>query len=107
VGIALAPIAGGWLLERFRWGSIFLFFVPAAAVSALLVASRVPASRDPRTPPVDWRGFALSAAGMGLLVYGIIQMPGRGWARRSARRSARSDSIRSSPPAPHAPSSRR
>src|SRR5262249_28663013 len=37
-------------------------------------------SRDPGTPPVDWRGFALSAAGMGLIVYGIIQAPGWGWA---------------------------
>src|SRR5215472_14930049 len=80
VGIALGPIAGGWLLERFWWGAIFVFFVPVAAVVALLVAWRVPTSRDPRTPPVDWRGFALSAAGMGLIVYGIIQAPGWGWA---------------------------
>src|SRR5215467_10267678 len=80
VGIALGPIFGGWLLERFWWGSIFLFFVPVAAVVAALAAWRVPTSRDPRTPPVDWRGFALSAAGMGLIVYGIIQAPGWGWA---------------------------
>jgi hypothetical protein len=37
-------------------------------------------SRNPRTPPVDWRGFALSTAGMSLIVYGIIQAPGWGWA---------------------------
>jgi EmrB/QacA subfamily drug resistance transporter len=80
VGIALGPIAGGWLLERFWWGAIFLFFVPVAAVVAVLVARRVPASRDPRTPRLDWRGLALSAAGMGLIVYGTIQAPGWGWA---------------------------
>jgi len=80
VGIALGPIAGGWLLDEFWWGSIFLFMVPIAAVVALLVAWRVPTSRDPRTPPVDWRGFALSTAGMSLIVYGIIQAPGWGWA---------------------------
>src|SRR5215471_15274833 len=79
VGIALGPIAGGWLLERFWWGSIFLFMVPIAAVVGLLVAWRVPTSRDPRTPAVDWRGFALSTAGMSLIVYGIIQAPGWGW----------------------------
>src|SRR5262245_16703539 len=79
VGIALGPIAGGWLLERFWWGSIFLFFVPVAAVVALLVAWRVPTSRDPRTPPLDWRGLVLSAAVMSLVVYGIIQAPGWGW----------------------------
>jgi len=79
VGIALGPIAGGWLLESFWWGSIFVFLVPVAAVVALLVAWQVPTSRDPRTPPVDWLGFALSTAGMGLIVYGLIQAPGWGW----------------------------
>src|SRR5215472_10925452 len=80
VGIALGPIAGGWLLESFWWGAIFVFMAPVAAVVALLVAWRVPTSRDPRTPRVDWRGFALSTAGMGLIVYGIIEAPGWGWA---------------------------
>jgi EmrB/QacA subfamily drug resistance transporter len=80
VGIALGPIAGGWLLERFWWGSVFLFFVPVAAVVAVLAAWRVPTSRDARTPRLDWRGLVLSAAGMGLIVYGVIQAPGWGWA---------------------------
>lgn len=80
VGIALGPIAGGWLLEQFWWGAIFVAMAPAAAVVAALVAWRVPTSRDPRTPPVDWRGFALSTAGMTLIVYGIIEAPGWGWA---------------------------
>jgi EmrB/QacA subfamily drug resistance transporter len=80
VGIALGPIAGGWLLERFWWGSIFLFMVPITAVVGLLVAWRVPTSRDPRTAAVDWRGFVLSTAGMSLIVYGIIEAPGWGWA---------------------------
>jgi EmrB/QacA subfamily drug resistance transporter len=80
VGIALGPIAGGWLLEQFWWGAIFVFMAPVAAVVAALVAWRVPTSRDPRTPPLDWRGFALSTAGMSLIVYGIIQAPGWGWA---------------------------
>ena len=79
VGIALGPIAGGWLLERFWWGAIFVAMVPVAAVVAVLVAWRVPTSRDPGTPPVDWLGFALSTAGMGFIVYGVIQAPVWGW----------------------------
>src|SRR5215510_855888 len=79
VGIAMGPIVGGWLLEQFWWGAIFVFMAPVAAVVAALVAWRVPTSRDPRTPPVDWRGFALSTAGMTLIVFGIIQAPGWGW----------------------------
>jgi EmrB/QacA subfamily drug resistance transporter len=80
VGVALGPIAGGWLLERFWWGSIFLFMVPVAALVAVLAAWRVPPSRDPRTPPVDRRGLVLSAAGMSLIVYAVIQAPAWGWA---------------------------
>jgi EmrB/QacA subfamily drug resistance transporter len=79
VGIAAGPIIGGWLLEQFWWGSVFLFMVPVAAGVAVLAAWAVPTSRDPRTPPVDWRGLILSAAGMGVLVFGIIQAPGWGW----------------------------
>jgi EmrB/QacA subfamily drug resistance transporter len=79
VGIATGPIIGGWLLERFWWGSIFVFMVPVAAAVAALAAWAVPTSRDPRTPPADWRGLIMSAAGMGLLVLGIIQAPGWGW----------------------------
>ena len=52
---------------------------PVAAVVAAPVAWAVPTSRDPRTPPADWRGLILSSAGMGVLVLGIIQGPSWGW----------------------------
>jgi EmrB/QacA subfamily drug resistance transporter len=79
VGIATGPIIGGWLLEHYWWGSVFLFMVPVAAGVAALAAWAVPTSRDPRTPRTDWRGMILSAAGMGVLVLGIIQAPEWGW----------------------------
>src|SRR5580693_10212914 len=66
VGIATGPIIGGWLLEHYWWGSVFVFMVPVAAGVAALVAWAVPSSRDPRTPATDWRGLILSAAGMGV-----------------------------------------
>jgi MFS family permease len=31
VGIATGPIIGGWLLEHYWWGSVFVFMVPVAA----------------------------------------------------------------------------
>src|SRR5438105_4021045 len=79
VGIAMGPIVGGWLLEQFWWGSVFLFMVPIAAGVAALVAASVPPSRDPSTPPVDIRGLLLSAAGMGTLVFSVIEAPNWGW----------------------------
>ena len=79
VGIAAGPIIGGWLLEHFWWGSVFLFMVPVAVVIAGAVAVAVPTSRDPSAPPIDRRGLALSTTGMALLILGIIQGPNWGW----------------------------
>ena len=44
IGIATGPIVGGWLLERFWWGSIFAFMAIVAAGIAALVAVSVPTS---------------------------------------------------------------
>jgi hypothetical protein len=53
--------------------------VPVAFVIAGLVAWIVPSSKDPDAPPIDWRGLLLSSAGMGTLVFSIIQAPHWGW----------------------------
>jgi EmrB/QacA subfamily drug resistance transporter len=79
VGVATGPIVGGWLLEEYWWGSVFLFMVPVAAVVAALVALTVPTSRDPAAPPIDWAGLVLSSLGMGILIFSIIQAPQWGW----------------------------
>ena len=79
IGIATGPIVGGWLLERFWWGSIFAFMAIVAAGIAALVAVSVPTSRDSSTPPIDWRGLLLSTAGMTVLIFGVIEAPDWGW----------------------------
>ena len=84
IGIATGPIVGGWLLERYWWGSIFAFMAIVAAGVAILVAVSVPGSRDPSTPPIDWRGLLLSAAGMTVLIFGVIEAPGWGWRSSAA-----------------------
>src|SRR5438445_6480564 len=79
IGVATGPIVGGWLLERFWWGSVFVFMVPVAAFVAALVAWTVPTSRDPEIRPIDWPGLLLSSIGMGTLVFSIIEAPQWGW----------------------------
>src|SRR5256885_11284089 len=54
--IALGPIVGGWLLERFSWESIFFAMTPVAALAAALVARNVPTSRDPEASKPDRPG---------------------------------------------------
>ena len=75
LGIGLGPIAGGWLLEHFAWGSVFLVNVPLVLLAIGAGVVLVPESRDPHAPPVDWGGALLSIAGLSLLVWAIIQAP--------------------------------
>jgi EmrB/QacA subfamily drug resistance transporter len=84
VGIAMGPIVGGWLLEHSWWGSIFGFMAGVAFVIGILVAWAVPTSRDPLTPPVDWRGFGLSSVALAVLILGVIEAPGWGWGSPAA-----------------------
>lgn len=78
-GAALGPVAAGWLLERFNWGSVFFLNVPLVLLA--LVAGRwlVPTSRDESHVALDLTGAALSIVGLGALLYGIIEAPNYGW----------------------------
>jgi EmrB/QacA subfamily drug resistance transporter len=79
LGIVLGPVIGGWLLEHFWWGSVFLVNVPVVAVAILAGWPLVPESRDPRATPLDLVGAGLSIAALVTLVYGIIEAPENGW----------------------------
>ena len=79
VGVAVGPISGGWLLEHFWWGSIFMVNIPIAVLAIVGGILFVPTSRDPAAPRVDVPGLILSAAGITALVYTVIQAPTWGW----------------------------
>lgn len=79
LGVAIGPIAGGYLLEHFWWGSIFLVNVPVIAVALLAGAVLVPNSRDPEAPPLDYIGSLLSVLTLLCLLYAIIEGPSKGW----------------------------
>lgn len=79
VGVAGGPIAGGWLLEHFSWGSIFMINIPIATLVVIGGLLFVPTSRDPAAPRVDVGGLVLSAAGITTLVYTVIEAPTWGW----------------------------
>ena len=78
-GIALGPLTGGLLLDHFRWGSVFLINVPIVVLALVLGRVWVPTSRNPDAPRLDVPGLVLSVAGVGTLVYTIIEAPTRGW----------------------------
>jgi len=79
VGIALGPIVGGLLLSRFWWGSVFLINVPVAVIGGVLALRLVPESRNPAAATPDFTGALLSIAGLGLVLWSLIEAPVRGW----------------------------
>lgn len=79
IGTAAGPLIGGWLLQHFWWGSVFIINVPvavAAFVGALLFVSE---SRSDVPRPIDPVGVVLSAAGLAAITYALIVSPDRGW----------------------------
>jgi len=79
VAVAIGPITGGLLLEHFWWGSIFMVNIPVAIIAIALGAFLLPESRDTGVGPFDVRGLVLSAAGVGLIIWAIIEAPTWGW----------------------------
>jgi EmrB/QacA subfamily drug resistance transporter len=79
LGVAVGPVAGGWLLAHYWWGSVFLVNVPIALVGLCAAAWFVPNSRNPASKRTDPIGAVLSIIGMGVLLWGIIEAPNRSW----------------------------
>ncbi|HEX7096209.1 MAG TPA: DHA2 family efflux MFS transporter permease subunit [Acidimicrobiales bacterium] len=82
LAVALGPVTGGFLLEHFWWGSVFIVNVPIVAIALLAGRALVPTSRDPAAPRVDVGGALLSIVGLTALVWAIIEGPGMGWTSR-------------------------
>lgn len=78
-GSAFGPLIGGFLLEHFWWGSVFLVNVPIVAVALVGGRRLLPTSRDDSAPRLDPLGATLSIAGLVVLLWGIIEGPVKGW----------------------------
>src|SRR3954452_14195405 len=79
LGIAIGPVAGGWLIEHASWSAVFLVNLPFVAAALIAGHWLVPESKDPAAPRLDIPGFGLSIAGLTTLVWAIIQAPSKGW----------------------------
>ncbi len=79
VGVPLGPVAGGWLLDHFWWGSIFLVNVPIIIGALIAGLWLIPESQDKDAARIDIPGGVLSIAGLATLLHGIIEAPETGW----------------------------
>ncbi|MFD4556041.1 MFS transporter [Streptomyces sp. NPDC058469] len=79
LGFATGPLLGGFMLNHFWWGAIFLINLPVAALALVAAVALVPESKNPRGDRPDLLGALLSTVGMAALVYAIISGPAHGW----------------------------
>src|SRR5262250_2948498 len=73
ISFPIGPIVGGYLLDHFWWGSVFLINVPVVVVAVIAVAVLLPESRSADRPGIDVVGVILSSAGLAGLTYGFIK----------------------------------
>ncbi|MEU9212790.1 MFS transporter [Streptomyces sp. NPDC048415] len=81
LGGACGPVVGGWLVEQTSWRAAFWVNIPIAALAIALTLALVPAhqSRPHSRTRFDVPGALLSAGGLLVLVWAIIESPARGW----------------------------
>jgi MFS transporter, DHA2 family, multidrug resistance protein len=79
VSYPIGPIVGGFLLDHFWWGSVFLINVPVVAIALVAVTLLLPESRAARRPTLDFPGIVISSAGLAALTYGFIRAGQDGW----------------------------
>ncbi|MGA9871990.1 MAG: MFS transporter [Rhodococcus sp. (in: high G+C Gram-positive bacteria)] len=70
-GGAIGPVIGGFLLEHFWWGSVFLVNIPVMVLLLISAPLLVPEFKDPDPGKFDPVGVALSIAAMLSIVYAI------------------------------------
>jgi EmrB/QacA subfamily drug resistance transporter len=76
---AIGPVASGYLLGHFWYGSVFLVNVPIIALALVAGFFLLPKSKDPQQGQLDPVGAVLSIVGIVSIVYGLIQAPTEGW----------------------------
>ena len=78
IAVAVGPLVGGFCTTYFSWRWVFAGEV--VVVIAILLLARKIADAPPETrPKLDVVGAVLSAAGLGLLVFGVLRSGEWGW----------------------------
>ncbi|MCX5007902.1 MFS transporter [Streptomyces sp. NBC_00638] len=78
-GIAVGPLLGGWVTTYLTWRLVFAGEVVVVVAMLLFRGVITESPRPEPRPRLDGVGSALSAAGLGLGVLGVLQSSSWGW----------------------------
>jgi DHA2 family multidrug resistance protein-like MFS transporter len=84
LGIPLGPVLGGWMLDNFWWGSVFLINAPLVVLGIIALSWLLPDIPGRRDQRIDFTGIVLSAAGLVGVTYGLIEAGEKGWGATEA-----------------------
>ncbi len=78
-GIAVGPIVGGWATTELTWRVVFVGEVFIAGFILLMTRKVRDAPGPTPAPKLDVVGSVLSATGLGLFVFGVLESSTWGW----------------------------
>ena len=78
-GIAVGPILGGWATTELTWRIVFVGEVVIVAFILVMTPRVGDAARPVPVPKLDVVGSVLSATGLGVFVFGVLESSTWGW----------------------------
>jgi EmrB/QacA subfamily drug resistance transporter len=80
MALAIGPLVGGVLTEKFHWSWVFFINVPVGIIGVLVTLWAVDESRDTsKVQRLDLPGLVTSAVGLFALTYALIESNRHGW----------------------------
>ncbi len=79
LGLAVGPLAGGFLTEHYSWSYVFWINVPIGVIASAVTLWAVSESRDPSARKLDVTGTALITGGLFALIWALIETDSHAW----------------------------
>ncbi|MBF6592251.1 MAG: DHA2 family efflux MFS transporter permease subunit, partial [Ktedonobacterales bacterium] len=80
VTTALGPLLGGYLVDAASWRWVFFINIPLVFVAVAITRRVVSETRGAHASHrIDWAGAVSITLGLGGVIFGLIEGPGRGW----------------------------
>lgn len=79
IGGAIGPLIGGFMLEHFWWGSVFLLAVPVMLLLLILGPILLPEYKDPQARKIDILSALMSLVAVLSIIFGLKKIAANGF----------------------------